>query len=185
MLKRQTRSIIVTDPPTREERARMEQYAALTKAGNTDAAAALATGLTTAQMRITVGTLNTLQYGQYEANRRQVGAWLTERTGQKWEEAVETAVGLALIEAGLRWARAHAAVTAVETRTANRVTDDATDWRAADWPVLATPDAFADEAPGDLVEALDRLVFDLNPGLFRFEAQTDADAKKNGGISGG
>ena len=184
MLKRQTRSLIVTDPPTREERARMEQHAAAVKAGDA-AAVELAAGLTTTQTRITVGTLNTLQYGRYETNRRRVGPWLTERTGQTWEQAIDTAGGLLLLESGLRWARVHAAVTAVETRTANRVTDEATNWQAADWPALSSLDAFTEDVPGDLVEALDRLVFDLNPVLFRFEGQTDADAKKNGGISGG
>ena len=168
MLRRQTRSLVVTDPPTREERERMT-------AGASDVQAA--------QTRITVGTLNTLQYGRYEAARRQVGAWVTARTGQTWEEAVKDGRGLLVIETGLRWARIHAAVTAVETRTANRVTDEVTDWTPADWPALADLDTFADEAPGDLVDALDELVFDLNPGLFRFGAQDADDAKKNGGIS--
>ena len=185
MLTLTKRSIIITPPPTRAERGAMEQHAALTKAGDADTAATVAGSLGVEQTRITVATLNTLQWGRYEANRRQVAPWVSKRTGKAWDEAAATAEGLALIEAGLRWARTEAAVTAVETRTANRVTDAAADWRAANWPALATLDAFADEAAGDLVEALDALIFDLNPGLFRLGGQDTADAKKNGGISGG
>lgn len=169
------KSLIVTPPPTREERAALRAHAA----GETTAADLLVT-----QTRITVSALNTLQYGRYEVNRRAVGAWLTERSGLTWAAAIEDADGLALIEAGLRWARVRAALVAVETRTANRVSDEvATDWAAAVLPELDAPGAFADELPGDLAAALDELVFDLNPGLFRYADQDAAEAKKNGGIS--
>lgn len=168
MLARQMRSLLVTDPPTREERERMD-------AGASDVPAV--------QTRITVATLNTLQYGRYEANRRGVSAWATARTGLTWDEAVADADGLALLGAGLRWARIGAAVERVETRTVNRVTDEVTDWTPAEWPALKDLDTFVEDTAGDLADALDRLVFDLNPGLFRFEEQDAADAKKNGGIS--
>ena len=170
MLKRQTRALIVTPPPTRDERARL---------------AAGAQDVTVVQTRITVSALNTLQYGRYEAALRKVGPWVEERAGQPWREAVFDDAGGPLVEAALRWARIQAAVTAVETREANRATDAAGEWAAAEWAELADLTAFTEDAPGDLAAALDELVFDLNPGLFRQAEQTGDDAKKNGGISAG
>jgi hypothetical protein len=184
MLTRATRYLDITPPPTRSERTALEQHAAARAAGDTDTADKLAATLTVTRTRITVACLNTLQYGRYEANRRQVAPWAKERGGGTVDDLIATEAGAVLIEAGLRWARANAAVTAVETYTANRVTDAASDWQATDWPQLGSIDAFADEVPGDLVEALDALIFDLNPGLFRY-GEGDADAKKNGGISVG
>jgi hypothetical protein len=177
MLTLTKRSLIVTDAPTAAERALMQQHA-----DGADVAGQLAV----VQTRITVSALNTLQYGRYEAARRQVAAWAQARAGAAtWEETIASVEGQTLIEAGLRWARAQAAVTAVETRTANRVTDAATDWQAVEWPQLGSIDAYADETPGDLTDALDALIFDTNPGLFRLAAADSADAKKNGGISAG
>lgn len=170
MLKRQTRALILTPPPTRAER---------------EALAAGAASVPVEQTRITVAALNTLQWGRYEAARRQVAPWLEGRTSKAWKEAIADDAGGELLEAALRWARAYAAVAAVETRAADRVTDDAGEWAAADWPELDRLDAYVDDVPGDLAAALDELVFDLNPGLFRFGDQDAADAKKNGGISAG
>ena len=167
MLRRQTRALIVTAYPTRADRAAMGANAADVPAEET---------------RITVSALNTLQYGRYEAARRQIAPWVEGRTGLAWKEAVADGTGDALLDAGLRWARAYAAVTAVETRQANRMTEEVTDWQPAEWPELDSIDAYADEVPGDLAAAVDELVFDLNPGLFRVGDQDPADAKKNGGI---
>lgn len=170
MLKRQTRTLIVTPPPSREDRAQM---------------AAGAASVPVEQTRITVAALNTLQWGRYEAARRQLAPWLEARTGKAWKEAVADDAGGDLLDAALRWARAYAAVAAVETRQADRVTDAAGEWQAAEWPELASLDAYVDDVPGDLAAAIDELVFDLNPGLFRFAEQDADDAKKNGGISAG
>lgn len=184
MLVRSAKHLVITPPPTRAERRAMEQYAAAQLAGDAETADKLAAALAMTQTRITVACLNTLQYGRYEANRRQVAPWMVARGGKTVDDLIATDAGALLIEAGLRWARANAAVTAVETRTGNRVTDVASEWQAADWPQLESIDAFVDEVPGDLVEALDALIFDINPGLFRF-GEGDADTKKNGGISAG
>jgi len=168
MLKRQTRKLTITPPPTREEREQL---------------AAGAASMPVEQTRITVAAMNTLQYGRYEANRRAVGPWLEAQTGKGWREAAQDDAGLLLLEAGLRWARIAAAVTAVETRTADRVTDEAGDWQRAEWPALDDIGAFVEDVPADLAGALDELVFDLNPGIFRTAEQDADDAKKNGGIS--
>ena len=105
------------------------------------------------------------------------------RWGRGWREAAQDDAGLLLLEAGLRWARIAAAVTAVETRTADRVTDEAGDWQRAEWPALDDIGAVVEDVPADLAGALDELVFDLNPGIFRTAEQDADDAKKNGGIS--
>ena len=95
MLKRQTRKLTITPPPTREEREQL---------------AAGAASMPVEQTRITVAAMNTLQYGRYEANRRAVGPWLEAQTGKGWPEAAQDDAGLLLLEAGLRWARIAAAV---------------------------------------------------------------------------
>ena len=188
MLTRQSKAIVVTPSPTRKERGDMAEYAALQGLPERDEAQAarladLLRSLAVEQTRIIVSALNTLQYGRYEANRRAAAAWVTERSGQTWTLAVQGDEGLLLVESALRWARAHAAVTAVETRTASRVSDEAGDWQAVDWPELAGCASYVECVPGDLAGAIDELVFDLNPGLFRFAEQDATDAKKNGGIS--
>ena len=84
MLTRQTRSLIVTPSPTRAERAQMKEYDNL-PGGDSDARRAqLAAALGVGQTRITVGALNTLMYGRYEANRRAVAAWVEAQTGKPW-----------------------------------------------------------------------------------------------------
>jgi len=167
MLKRQSKALIVTPPPTRAEREQM---------------AAGAADVPTEETRIAVTSLNTLQWGRYEAARRQIAPWLEGRTGKEWKEAVVDAAGDLLLDAGLHWARAYAAVTAVETRASNRMTGEVGEWQPAEWPELESIDAYVDDVPADLASALDELVFDLNPGLFRLGEQDAADAKKNGGI---
>lgn len=187
---RTTRQITYTPPPTRAEARTMAEIAAIDSEQEPapDAAArraALAAGLQpVTQVRITVGTLSAYQYGKYEAYRRQFRAWIEEETGQPTAAALETPAGQNMIELGLQWARARAAMIRLETRQTGRLDDDddAGPWNEISPPATwDTPAGYLREIPADLAETLAEAAEDANPGLF--VPAMDDDAKKNGGIS--
>lgn len=190
---RNTRAVTVTDPPSVTEAQLVAEYEILSsgqEAGTIDAQAAermtaIEREIAPAeQMRITLAALNTVQYGRYEANRRRIVTYIETATGEKWAKAIDNPAHGPLIDAIIMWARVSAALVCIQSRQIRRVgSEDATPWIdvEADWP--ANPDAWIEAIPHDLADALDRVVFALNPGLFLPAGGTDA--KKNGGISVG
>ena len=190
MILRQTRAVTVTDPPSAGDQLLIVEYDALAAMPDrTPEQAArmeqIAKELAPAeQLQIELCTINTVQYGQYEANRRQVVTFAEQQTGQKWQQAIEDPAAASIIDAALMWARISAAVTRVQSREASRVDEQtAGAWADVDAAWLSSPAAWMEQIPHDLADALDRVCFALNPGLFRQIGGTDA--KKNGGISVG
>lgn len=193
MIRRQAKTLVVTEPPSRTERALIaehERLAALTKRSQAQEArlaelAEQAAGLTAEQVQFEAVTLNALQYARHEANRRAVIAWIEERTALPWAKAIADPQADDLIDAGLRWARLHAAIVAVRARTIRRMQPEPDGgWAPCEYPALDGLDVFVEDMPADLAEALDAMVLSLNEGLFRGLVDSE-DAKKNGGISAG
>ena len=179
---RNTRAIIWTEYPTDEEAAALAAHDAAPEAERPALAAAMAPAQ---QTRITVSALSALQYARYDAARADARAWVEEITGAK----EPTASAAPMIRFGLTWARMRAALVKMETRTASRTDDSASEWTEIDPPATwDTPAGYLDDLPIDLVEAIDDIVIGLNPNVFMGiigAIQDEAEAKKNGGASAG
>lgn len=187
---RSTRTVTYTPAPSGADARRLAEIADIDDLGDQatpqDAArrAELAAAVQPAQqIRFTLQTINALQYGRYEAGRRQVREWIAETFSQPVTEATASDEGARLWSLGLRWARTRAALAKVEQRTISRL-DDADDeaWteiRPA--AMLDDPAAYLDQMPAELTAALAAAAEAVNPDLFA--VSMEEGAKKNGGVS--
>lgn len=190
---RSTRSITYTPPPSRADARALIEIAAIDARGSAGPAdvqpgddarrAELVKSLAPIeQTRITLGTLSAYQFGRYQANRRQVGAWMEIELSKPASEAIETPEGQRLFSMGIGWARTAAALERVETRKISRLDGDGAAWKEISPPAFwSSPGEYLQETPADLADALADAADEINPGLFYVAA--GEDAKKNGGIS--
>lgn len=186
---RSTRSFVYTLPLGEADARAVEEIEEIDDLGPAATAADLARRVELAaglgpvnEVRFTLGTITAYQLGRYDAYRRQLGDWLTEKLGQ--DADTETAEGSQLFTQGLRWARARAALLKVEQRTIDYQGPDAVTWAEVEIPAgWDTPDGFLGEVPAGVVAKLARTANAVNPNLFT--VPTNEEAKKKGGISDG
>lgn len=175
---RTTRTITWTEPPSRADMERLEEWK-LTGGENAELAGQIAPAR---QVRATVATLNALQHARYQANLRTARGWIE----QEAPEADES-TRLEYLDVCIKWAAVLASLVKLERRSISRTAAEnaESDWGAIDTPEeWRTPAGWLENVPAELVAAVYVAVLDLNPGLFGWGDES-GDAKKNRKTSGG
>lgn len=180
---RTSRTITWTEPPSRADAARLDEWRLLGSGeAGAERRAEIASELAPArQVRATVSTLNALQHARYQAHLRQARAWIEQEA-----PGADETTRLEYLDVCIKWAAVLASLTVLEQRSVDRTAEESeTGWQAINTPEeWRTPAGWLESVPAELVAAVYVAVLDINPGLFGW-GDEDEQKKSRGGISVG